>query len=83
MGNEQPRKVRLSRPQIEVASRKARIHLELVRDRKNAEIIRGEKELVAKIGGKVRNKSEEVLLAERIVNGLKYTQGTPWLILSL
>lgn len=54
---------------------KTKIHLELMRDRKNSEIIRGEKELVNKIKGSSRNKTEELLLMEKIVNGLKYSQG--------
>lgn len=58
-----------------MAALKAKIHLELARDRKNQEIIKGEKELVTKIKGHSRNKVEEVLIAERVVNGLKYAQG--------
>ena len=54
---------------------KTKIHLELMRDRKNAEIIKGEKELTKKIKNSSRNKTEEVLLMEKIVNGLKYSQG--------
>lgn len=76
MGNEQPRKVsRVTKPQIDIGCLKAKIHLELIRDRKNNEIIKGEKELVAKITAKSRNKTEELLIAERVVNGLKYAQG--------
>ena len=42
MGQEQPKKIpRVTKPQIDVAALKARIHLELVRDRKNQEIIKG------------------------------------------
>ena len=60
MGNEQPKKKvsKATKPQIEVACLKAKIHLELIRDRKNAEIIKGEKELVARIKAKNRNKAE-------------------------
>lgn len=58
-----------------MAALKAKIHLELARDRKNQEIIKGEKELVTKIKSHSRNKVEEVLIAERVVNGLKYAQG--------
>ena len=78
MGNEQPKKKvsKATKPQIEVACLKAKIHLELIRDRKNAEIIKGEKELVARIKAKNRNKAEELLIAERVINGLKYAQGT-------
>jgi hypothetical protein len=77
MGAEQPKKVaRVTKAQIDIGTLKARIHLELFRDRKNAEIIKGEKELVAKIRGKSRNKTEEVLIAERVVIGLKLAQGT-------
>lgn len=77
MGAEQPKKVaRVTKAQIDVGALKARIHLELFRDRKNAEIIKGEKELVAKIKGKTRNKTEELLIAERVVVGLKLAQGT-------
>jgi hypothetical protein len=61
--------------QIDIACLKAKIHLELCRDRKNSEIIKGEKELVNKLRGKSRNKVEEILIAERVVNGLKYAQG--------
>ena len=44
MGNEQPKKLgRTSKSQIDTACLKARIHLELMRDRKNNEIIKGEK----------------------------------------
>ena len=42
MGQEQPKKIpRVTKGQIDVASLKARIHLELVRDRKNQEIVKG------------------------------------------
>lgn len=76
MGNEQPKKLaKATKGQIDIACLKAKIHLELMRDRKNAEIIKGEKELVAKLRGKSRNKVEEILIAERVVNGLKYAQG--------
>lgn len=76
MGAEQPKKIaKVTKPQIDIGTLKARIHLELFRDRKNNEIIKGEKELVAKIKGKTRNKTEEILLAERVVNGLKLAQG--------
>jgi hypothetical protein len=44
MGNEQPKKlVRVSKIQIEVGTTKSKFHLELMRDRKNAEIIKTEK----------------------------------------
>jgi hypothetical protein len=76
MGNEQPKKMtKATKGQIDMACLKAKIHLELCRDRKNQEIIKGEKELVGKIKSKSRNKVEEVLIAERVVNGLKYAQG--------
>lgn len=76
MGNEQPKKIpRVTKPQIDIGTLKARIHLELIRDRKNGEVIKGEKELVAKIKKPSRNKTEEILIAERIINGLKYAQG--------
>lgn len=47
----------------------------MMRDRKNAEIIKGERELVAKLKSPSRNKVEEVLIAERVTNALKYAQG--------
>jgi hypothetical protein len=65
--------------QIDIACLKAKIHLELSRDRKNTEIIKGEKELVAKLKSKSRNKVEEILIAERVVNGLKHAQGKVYL----
>lgn len=43
--------------------------------RKNAEIIKAEKQLVLKIKSQSRNKFEEILIAERIINALKYAQG--------
>ncbi len=44
MGNEQPKKIaKVSKVQIEVATTKSKFHLELMRDRKNAEIIKTEK----------------------------------------
>ncbi len=44
MGNEQPKKlVRATKTQIDMGALKAKIHLELMRDRKNAEVIKGEK----------------------------------------
>ena len=44
MGQSQPKKItRVTKPQIDIACLKARIHLELVRDRKNQEVIKGEK----------------------------------------
>ena len=60
MGNEQPKKNvgKATKAQIDIACLKAKIHLEMIRDRKNAEVIKGEKELVAKIKGKNRNKAE-------------------------
>lgn len=70
----------MTKAQIDVGALKARIHLELFRDRKNNEIIKGEKELVAKIKSKSRNKTEEILLAERVVNGLKLAQGISYFI---
>lgn len=77
MGQEQPKKLnRVNKSQIDIASLKAKIHLELVRDRKHQEVIKGEKELVAKIKNKTRNKVEEILIAERIISGLKYANGT-------
>jgi hypothetical protein len=39
-----------------MACLKAKLHLELARDRKNQEIIKGEKELVAKVKSHSRNK---------------------------
>lgn len=76
MGAEQPKKIaRVTKAQIDIGALKARIHLELFRDRKNGEIIKGEKELVAKVKGKTRNRTEELLIAERVVNGLKIAQG--------
>lgn len=74
MGNAQPKKV--NKNQIEIACLKSRIHLEMMRDRKNAEIIKGEKELVNKLKATSRNRTEEALIMERVVNGLKYSQGT-------
>lgn len=42
MGNQQPKKVgRVNKLQIDMAALKAKIHLEMMRDRKNAEIIKG------------------------------------------
>lgn len=76
MGNDQPKKMaKATKGQIDIACLKAKIHLQLCRDRKNAEIIKGEKQLVAKLKSKSRNKVEEILIAERVVNGLKYAQG--------
>lgn len=44
MGQSQPKKLtRVTKPQIDIACLKARIHLELVRDRKHQEVIKGEK----------------------------------------
>lgn len=81
MGNEQPKKLaKATKGQIDIACLKAKIHLELSRDRKNAEIIKGEKELVAKLKSKSRNKVQEILIAERVVNGLKHAQGKHCLI---
>lgn len=81
MGAEQPKKIaRVTKPQIDIGTLKAKIHLEIYRDRKNAEIIKGEKELVGKIRGKTRNKTEEVLMAERVVTGLKQAQSRSLLI---
>ena len=81
MGAEQPKKIaRVTKPQIDIGTLKARIHLELYRDRKNGEIIKGEKELVGKIRSKTRNKTEEILIAERVVTGLKQAQSSYLLI---
>lgn len=42
MGNEQPKKLtKASKGQIDIACLKAKIHLELCRDRKHQEIIKG------------------------------------------
>lgn len=44
MGNQQPKKInKVSKAQIEIGALKARIHLELIRDRKNNQVIKGEK----------------------------------------
>ena len=44
MGAEQPKKVgRINKTQLDVGSLKAKIHLELMRDRKNNELMKGEK----------------------------------------
>ena len=44
MGNQQPRKInKVTKAQIDMGSLKAKIHLELMRDRKNAEVIKSEK----------------------------------------
>ena len=76
MGNDQPKKLsKATKGQIDIASLKAKLHLELNRDRKNQEIIKGEKELVSKMKGHSRNRVEEVMIAERVVNGLKMAQG--------
>ena len=57
MGNDQPKKLaKASKGQIDIASLKAKLHLELCRDRKNQEIIKGEKELVSKLKSQSRNK---------------------------
>ncbi len=57
MGNDQPKNSgKFSKTQIDMACLKAKIHLQLTRDRKNAQIIKGQKELVAKLQGKSRNK---------------------------
>lgn len=41
MGNEQPKSIaRVSKAQIEIAALKAKIHLELFKDRKNAEVVK-------------------------------------------
>ncbi len=41
MGNEQPKPVaKATKAQIDIGALKARIHLELFRDRKNAEVIK-------------------------------------------
>lgn len=41
MGNEQPKKItRVTKAQIDIAALKARIHLELFRDRKHAEVMK-------------------------------------------
>ena len=40
-----------------MAALKAKIHLELMRDRKSQEIIKGEKQLVAKLNAKSRNRT--------------------------
>lgn len=64
MGNDQPKKLaKATKGQIDIACLKAKIHLELCRDRKNADVIKGEKELVNKIRSKSRNKVEEILIA--------------------
>lgn len=76
MGNDQPKPIaRVAKTQIDVAALKARIHLELFRDRKHADVIKDEKELIAKIRSKNRNKTEELLIAQRVVQGLKLASG--------
>lgn len=77
MGNEQPRKPnKASKGQIEIACMKTKFHLEMMKNRTDAKTMAVEKELVTKIRSKNRNKVEEILLAESIVNGLKYAQGS-------
>lgn len=42
MGNQQPKKLKpATKAQIDIAALKAKIHLQLMRDRKNNEIIKG------------------------------------------
>lgn len=42
MGQSQPKKInRVTKAQIDIACLKAKIHLELIRDRKNQEVIKG------------------------------------------
>jgi hypothetical protein len=42
MGNDQQKQIpKINKTQLEVSCTKAKIHLELMRDRKNAEIIKG------------------------------------------
>jgi len=41
MGNEQPKPIaKVTKAQIDIAALKARIHLELYRDRKNSEVVK-------------------------------------------
>lgn len=49
---------KLTSGQVNMACMKAKIHLDLMRERKNQEIIKGEKELVMKLKNQSRNKHE-------------------------
>lgn len=77
MGASQPKKMgKATRPQIDVACLKARIHLELARDKKNNEIIAKEKELINRLRSNNRNRIEEQLIFEQLVVIYRYAQGT-------
>lgn len=65
---------KLTKIQVEVACIKVKAHLELVKDRKSNDVRKSEKQLANMINGQSRNKTEELLLAEKIINDLKYIQ---------
>lgn len=55
---------------------KVREYLNLQKDRRSNEAIKDEKALTTLINGEVRNRQEEYILMEKIVNTLKYLNGT-------
>jgi hypothetical protein len=79
-GNRQFRPKKVSKTQVEIACLKVKAHLELVKDRKSNEVMKAEKAMVALVSGHSRNKTEELLQAEKIINDLKYIQACSTLI---
>ena len=77
MGVSQSNPPRITKLQVEIAAMKVREYLNLQKERKSNEVIKDEKQLVTLINGEVRNKHEELLTMERIVNTLKYLNGSP------
>lgn len=62
----------ISKIQVEIASMKVREYLNLQKERKSNEAIKDEKALTTLINSEVRNRQEEYMLMEKIVNTLKY-----------
>jgi hypothetical protein len=78
MGSCNPKPTPKNKPaesNLQYCSQKLAMHIKMKQNGINQEIINGENILVGAIRQDVkqRNKLEELLFAERIVNGLKYT----------
>lgn len=80
VGNKQFRPKKVSKTQVEIACLKVKAHLELVKDRKSHEVIKAEKAMAAMVNNPSRNKTEELLQAEKIINDLKYIEACTTLI---
>jgi hypothetical protein len=75
MGTTQTLPKPITKLQVEIAAMKVREYLLLQKERKSNEAIKQEKQLLILLNGEVRNRQEEYIVMENIVNILKYLNG--------